>query len=400
MISLQIRKLPSRLKAKVQHFCCFRLENLLIRVIRHFTIRQPLKNVILIESHDDFDCNGGALYSYLLRHHYHETYRIVWLLKHPAPKKLPKNVRAYSISRPSIMKAYYRCTAKILTADNVVTPKVRADQKEYYLTHGGITFKNVRGLLVVPEHVDYVLSASANYDPYVCRNYSIPYPNQKMLHFGYPRDDVFYTETPDEIRKLSKKHYDKVFLWMPTFRKLTGTDRNDSTAEQPLGIPLIADPETFQQLNAYLRAHHALLVLKLHPGQDLSCVKVTDCSNIRIVTQQTMHTRGLDLARLMKSADALISDYSSAAYTYLLLDRPIGFILSDLKDYKLGFCVENYEDFLPGEQINSYDDMLAFLEHVLCGADPHHAERLALRDFLYAHQDGNACRRLVEFMGL
>lgn len=389
-----------RLKQRLHDLYFYKLEGWYIRFIRHFTISHPLKNVIIIESHDDFDCNGGAFYDYLLAEHYNDTYKIIWLLKKPAPHKLPKNVKGYPIDRPNLMKSYYRCVAKILTADDFVTPKVRDDQKEYYLTHGGITFKNVKGLLVVPDHVDYVLSSSANYDPYVCQNYSIPYPNAKMLHFGYPRDDCLYTDTPDEFWKISNVTYDKVILWMPTFRKLAGTDRNDSTMVQPLGIPLIENLETYNQLNLFLKKHRIFLILKIHPCQDLSDLKVTDQSNIRVVTGKTMKELGLNLSYLMKSADALISDYSSSAYQYLLLDRPLAFVLSDLKEYKLGFSVKNYTDFLPGNYIYKFSDMITFLEQITLGNDQHHQERLDLRKFLYEHMDGSACERLVRHMNL
>ena len=37
--------------------------------------------------------------------------------------------------------------------------------------------------------------------------------------------------------------------------------------------------------------------------------------------------------RILGKADALISDYSSAAIDYLILDRPIGFLLKDVEEY-------------------------------------------------------------------
>ena len=59
----------------------------------------------------------------------------------------------------------------------------------------------------------------------------------------------------------------------------------------------------------------------------------------------------IDNYRLMKYSDALISDYSSAAYSFLLLDRPLAFVLDDIDTYSVGFLVDNFEDFLPGEKL-------------------------------------------------
>ena len=392
--------MSSKLKSKLGRIYRVKIDDCFVKFINLFTRRQPLKNVIIIESHDDFDCNGGAFYAYLIEHGFNKKYKIVWLLKNRKPRNLPQNVTGYRIFRPSFMKSYYRCVAKVFTSDNVVTPKVRNDQKEYYLTHGGITFKNVKGYLVVPEHVDYILSSSANYDPYVCDNYSIPYPNNKMLHFGFPSNDCLFTDAPDEFRKISEARFNKIILWMPTFRKLANTDRNDSSSNQPLGIPLIEDLETYRKLNDYLKDHKLFMIIKIHPMQDLSILKIHDMSNIKVVTKNVVKTLNLDSYRLMKSSDALISDYSSSAYQYLLLNRPIAFVLSDLKDYKLGFSVENYERFLPGEHIYSFEDFIGFLEHVTLDNDVYYNKRKELLDFLYEYQDGNASKRLADFMNL
>ena len=260
-----------------------KIDGFFAKVIHLFTKRRPLKNVILMESHDDFDCNGGAFYNYLIDHHYNEKYKIVWLLKNPVPKHLPPNVKGYRLHRPSFMKAYYRCVAKIFTADDYMTQKVRPDQKEFFLTHGGITFKNVKGFLVIQNHVDYVLSSSENYAPYVRENYSIP-EKTELLYLGFPSNDLLFQDGPDELAKLGTGSFDKVFLWMPTFRESEVIHRNDSAAEQPLGIPLIETEETYRELNSFLQEKRALLIIKIHPIQDLSRVKIRDMSNIKVVT--------------------------------------------------------------------------------------------------------------------
>jgi len=371
-----------------------------IKIIYFFTRHRDLKNIIIIESHNDFDCNGGAFYNYLISHDFNKKYKIVWLLKNPTPKNLPPNVKGYQINKPSIRKCYNICFAKIFSSDNVVTPKVRSDQKSFYLTHGGITIKNVKGLIVVPDYVDYILSSSANYDPYVCDNYSIPFPNNKMIHVGYPSNDCFFTETANEIKKISHDKYNKVFLWMPTFRKSDDLNRNDSNADFPFGIPLIFDIEAYKQLNCFLTKTNSLLIIKFHPAQSISDLKISSMSNIKVLTKDTVKNLAIDINNLMKNADALISDYSSSAYQYLLLNRPIAFVLSDYNDYKLGFSVNNYEQFLPGEHIYNFKDFISFLDHVVHNEDSYMDKRNELLAFLYEYRDGNACKRLVDFMKL
>ena len=66
-----------------------------------------LRNTIIIESHNDFDSNGGALYDYLIENGYNSKYKIVWLLRNSKPKNLPNNVVGFNLFKPSLIKEYY-----------------------------------------------------------------------------------------------------------------------------------------------------------------------------------------------------------------------------------------------------------------------------------------------------
>ena len=371
-------------------------------LVAKITKNKPLADTIVIESHNDFDCNGGAFYDYLIKNGYNQKYKIVWLIKNKKPAGLPDNVEAFKILRPSIKKSYFICTAKYLLCDDRFTNKVRADQISLYCTHGGCSFKNVKGLIVVPESVDYILSSSPQFDPYICSNFSVEYPNSRMLHVGYPSNDVLFCETGDELSKLSSQSYEKVILWMPTFRK-SAAGRNDSAHELPFGIPLIESTNQLDALNRFLAEKSSLLVIKIHPKQDIKTLQnltSASYSNIIIVDNKIVKEQNIDNSRLMKCADALISDYSAIAYSYLLLNRPISFVLSDLEDYKLGFSVENINDFLPGEKIYTFDELLLFIKNTINGTDAHEEERLKLMNWMYTYRDGDSCKRLSEFLKL
>ena len=128
---------------------------------------------------------------------------------------------------------------------------------------------------------------------------------------------------------------------MPTFRKSVDFSRMDSTSELALGVPILKDRESCNELNTFLAANNALLIVKIHPMQDLTTVKIKDMSNILVLDANTVKQRGVDNYHLMKDVDALISDYSSAAYDFLHADKPIAYTLDDAEDYKLGFLFEN-----------------------------------------------------------
>ncbi len=110
----------------------------------------------------------------------------------------------------------------------------------------------------------------------------------------------------------------------------------------------------------------------------------------------------MGLYSLLGRADALITDYSSVYFDYLLLDRPIGFAVGDMKDYEgeRGFTVDNPYDYMPGEKFSDGEGMLEFVRSVFSGIDPYGAKRREMNDIFNKYQDGQNCRRAVEAVGI
>lgn len=380
----------------------YKVDLLIQKIMKPILKNKPLQDVIVIESHNDFDCNGGAFFQFLINNGYNKKYKIVWLLKHPELKRkdLPDNVLCVPLFKPSIKKNYYICVAKFFTADNTVVKKVRKEQKSFYFDHGAGGFKNIKGLLMIPNHVDYILMESESYAPIQADQYSIEYPSERFLYLGYPVHDVLNSKHPDELKKITDKTFEKVIIWMPTFRKGGGFNRDDSGKEQPLGIPLINDVTEYQRLNDLLREKNALLIIKIHPMQDLNALKIKNLSNITVLTGKDVKNKDIDNYRLMGCTDALISDYSGVAYDYLQLNKPIGYVLDDMEDYKLGFVVDDIHQLIAGKEIYTSDDLESFIMDIVNDKDDYKERRKQIRDYIYKYYDTNNCKRLVEFMGL
>ncbi len=389
------------LRRSLQVLWQYKLDNLVRKAVLLVEGRRPLLNAIVIESHNDFDCNGGAFYDYLLENGYLDRYRVIWLVKNRKAASLPAGVSCFRLHGPSFRKAHYLCRAKYLCFDNEIFAKLRPDQICVFCDHGAVALKSIRDTYKIPKDVDIVLSPSENYAPVLAREYSLEDGLSKFRHIGYPCHDVFYRECENELLKLTDRRYDKVFLWMPTFRKGGGYRRDDGNEEQPFGLPLLQTQQEFDALQQFLALHNSLLIIKIHPMQDpstLSALKETE--NIRVLTGSSVKQLHIDNYRLVKCADALISDYSGIAFSYLLLDRPLGFVLSDMGAYKRGFAMDNPEDYLVGQKIMHFDDFYAFLESVLDGKDTWQDARQQLTRWLYTERNGNSCYRLAEILGL
>ena len=60
----------------------------------------------------------------------------------------------------------------------------------------------------------------------------------------------------------------------------------------------------------------------------------------------------------------LLSDYSSIAYDYLMLNRPIDMIFQILIHIRNGLCVDNPDEYIAGPKIYCYDELLGFPKDV------------------------------------
>lgn len=373
---------------------------LISKIINVFTKNKPLKDEIIIESHNDFDCNGGAFYNYLIENHYNDKYKIIWLVRRKYNKKLPKNVYMLPLYGPSIKKAYHICVAKFFTFDCEIINKMRDDQIVVYCSHGAGGLKRAKGKMFIPDTVNYILMQSKSYAPIQAEQWSLNPSDQRIKYIGYPSHDTFFINDNSELLKITDKKYNKVILWMPTFRKGGGTNRNDSLKEQKLGVPLFNDITEYNNLNEYLQQNNVYLIIKLHPKQELSDLCISDLSNIKVLTGDSVKDLCIDNYKLMKCTDALISDYSGAAYEYLQLNRPLGYVLDDINEYKLGFVVDDIHELIAGHEIYTLEDLEYFINDVVTENDKYKKKREKIRDYIYEYHDGRASERLVKLLGI
>ena len=378
----------------------YKIDVAIQKLMQVFLKKRPLQDIIVIESHNDFDSNGGAFYQYLIANGYNEKYKLVWLIKNRKPYKLPKNVVCFPLYKPSILKDYYVYMAKFFSADCVATGKVREGQKSYYLTHGAFSLKNSKGKIDIPGCVDYILIPS-EYTRKIQKEQFNPKPQTEMISIGFPIHDQLRESSVPQLYKMGINIPNrKTIIWMPTFRKGGGYRRNDSTIELPLGIPLVENTEQLHELNQILKENDGLLIIKIHPMQDMSTVHIEEQANIRLLTGAKCKELGIDNYELLKETDAMISDYSSVAYDYLFLDKPLGYTFSDLNEYKNGLVVNNPSELLAGPVINNFEELKKFVGEVLEGRDDYEYERVKLRKKLFEFDDGDACKRLANHMGI
>lgn len=352
--------------------------------------------MIIFESSTGLDDNSGAFCDYIIENS-KKRYKIIWMVRDP--KKFRhvkyKDMKFYKIK--DIRFIYYLCRAKYLIYSNVGIPKLKKQQLSIYLTHGSPPLKNIKGLI----NVDADLCITPSETLFDLISYQFSINKDKLFTCGLPRNDYLFKPS-DAFAKFINKKFDKFFIWMPTFRKVNSKymERNDSKVIYNFGLPLIQNIDDYYNLNKALKKINSLLVIKIHYFQDNSIQELNNLSNIILLTNDDLFENNVNLYSLLGGTDALISDYSSVIFDYLLIDKPIGFVLDDINEYSLGFSIDNPLDFMPGEKIYTFEDLLTFINHVHDGVDEYKEERKRVRDYTNKYQDGNNCERLLKFLNL
>lgn len=347
------------------------------------------RNKVVFSSNPDFSDNAKSLFLYLQKTH--PEYKYVWLVK-----------QGFDIER---CKGFQNTETAFINASWHHGPSLKALKEigtAHYLlfTHGspvrylkkkerqivinlwhGCGYKEIqktRKTYISVNPFDYALVPGSvfietKYKFWGCRK-------DQILTLGYPRYDLFFQESGKAAafaNSLKNAEDDRIIIWMPTFRN-TGTglypEENNTEAYD---LPLLASDAQLDSLNDYCAAHSAVICIKRHPYQLEYSGEKRNYSNIRFISNEDLVDRDIELYSLLKYTDALITDYSSVAIDYLLLNKPIAFSLDDYEHYKStrGFVFDSPLDYMPGNHLFSFEDCMIFIQQISAGRDEYQTDR-------------------------
>ena len=155
-------------------------------------------------------------------------------------------------------------------------------------------------------------------------------------------------------------------------------------------------------LNSLLCDLNILLVIKIHHLQlDYETFK-KDYSNVQLIKDGMLISSDVQLYQMVSMTDGLITDYSSISNDYMLLDRPMIFTLDDYEEYRAsrGFSVDDPAQYFPGHHVFNKEELFKAIEDIAKGLDPYKEQRHDLLPIMHKYQDGNSCKRIVDYIGL
>ena len=365
----------------------------------------PTKDVIVFESHPELACNTYPVYRYLLEKGLNEKYTFVWLTEDPARcgDFAEKNVRFLAYSKNAKSAAdkfrymYTIATARALVYSNQLLGEYGRRRVSLCLQHG-MPLKRSHGTYAVNDRCTACVCVSDFFTKNYCEDFHVS--PEKLIYTGFPRNDLLLQEN-DSKKLLGLDGFDKVIFWLPTFRQretaaLKKTARSFDMAAHGTGFPALETEEELRQVNDFLQKNNCLLLMKPHPSQNLSVLAGLALSHLRVITDEDLRAKGVQLYSLLGQCDGLVTDYSSVYYDYLLCHKPIGLTIADLEEYqaKRGFVYADPLSVLKGEYIRTAEDFLLFLAHIKNGEDPAKEAREAIAAKVHTVTDGSSARRV------
>ena len=353
-----------------------------------------LKPTILFESIPDYADNTRAVYDEMVRRGLNRRYYLIWYNKDDQFTVLTKNGEYVLNGKRTIgarmkLLSILRKTRLSILCNRFIEP-ICPQQKVVFIAHGS-PMKSVNGYYTLPDFVDRFFGQGPGFLNMIQRDMEVP--KDKLQALGFPRNDVFSKPAIDS-RKLFSTDCEKIVAWYPTYRQ----HKNGFKTSCKNALPLLHDLENAKKLNAIAKELNTLLVLKPHYVQDTTDIKKENFSNIVLIDDTLFAKNGISSYGFLAGCDALVTDYSSVYYDFLLCNKPIGVVWEDIEEYRAfpGFAIDIDYVMKGAEKIYTVEDFRRFLQDLHSGVDRLQAEREEICAFANYSDDGQNTKRVTD----
>lgn len=339
------------------------------------------------------------LYEYLQKTR-GDKYRYIWVLNKKS-KDLAKSGKHTRVKMNSLRYVYYasRCGYRIF---NVRQPAWNTKRR------GVVFLETWHGtpLKKLAFDMDDITSASQNHKTLFYKhsrewNYLISanrfstdvferafvYDRDKILEYGYPRNDILYAENRDEIASEVKEELGipegkRVILYAPTWRDNQFYDRGKYKFTLALDLGRL-QKEFGEDSIILLRTHYYIADI----------LNLTEYEGFVYNGSQYE-----DISRLYLISDICITDYSSVFFDYANLRRPILFYAYDFDEYadEIRGMYMDMEKELPGPILRTNDAVVEALHNMDAISETYKERYEEFYNRFCNVDDGHASERVIE----
>lgn len=374
------------------------MKSVLLEVLSKFLCLFPTRKIIVFESVPAFADNTKRVFDEMVRRNFNGKYKLIWAVdgdtKIPPEYEGIKNFIA--VERNSLIyKFYYSYFACAFISGNKFLNKRRPSQYYIYLAHG-CALKDAKGKHSIPKDCIEcdVLTISDFMAKYDAENLSCPESNMRVL--GYPRNDEFFCAKKADLSSIFNTGRESRFIyWLPTFRQ-----HKNQKSYSSISMPILYDDKICAQINECAESRNVFIIVKPHPCQDISRIRAMKLSNLIFIDDAFLAANSTDNYQVLNSADALLTDYSSVYYDFLLADKPIGLCWDDFDEYsqKEGFRVDPHFIMSGGEKIYIPSDLKEFIKRIADNEDMLKNKRKEICSLVHKYKDGNSTSRTVDYI--
>lgn len=382
------------------------LKNRIDRCIASIFSVLPIRsNRICLVGDGNFRDNTRVFFDFLIHYDLNKKFQIIILVDDVSKYKYLATENVKVIRRnapyPLVIKNFYLATSKtILYTHGISIKNRRPNQLVIHTTHSASQLKAIPKDAVSKNgelfKKDYHLRCGHEGQRILINAWGID--QEKLPILGMPRLDLLFRHRDVMGVLFPGAKVNKCILAMETFRQAPREGYTDSNNLSVYGLNVIKNIDELESLSRYLEDNGFFLLIKPHPKQDLSIMQAIKTHNIHFITDDELEMNGIQLYELVENCHVLLTDYSSIFYDYLLLDRPIGFLVNDIDDYQRGFIYDDPLLEMPGEKIRTFRNLIDFIEKVKVGEDVWQEERNRILKEVFMYRDNNNCRRLLSFI--
>lgn len=319
-------------------------------------------------------------------------YDLVWVVNRKQDPTVPKAIR--TVRAGSWREAYEYATAKVIVNNVKSRLPFHKKKEQYYIQtwHGCFALKRIEGEVeneLAPIYVRYSQRDSAMTDVMLSGSSMISdimrryfWYSGEIFECGQPRDDIFFSQTEDEIKELKMKYGipvgTKVAVYAPTF----GDNRNTSAYKE-------FDAHRFRDCLVRKTGKQWMVIVRLHPN-----VAFQD-SLFRYDDTVLNGSQGMDGQELFLLGDLLVTDFSSVMMDFAIMKKPVFLFTPDLDEYRKDRGLRPLFDTLPFPRCMSQEaldsavlsyDKSSYLENL------HHFMETSYKNY----SDGHASERVAE----
>ncbi|SEK88935.1 CDP-glycerol glycerophosphotransferase family protein [Ruminococcus albus] len=349
----------------------------------------PKKKKIFIYGGDFLEDNSEAMLHYISKETHMKTVCVVNKVRKYNPKshiKFKKNTYINAIIE------MLTCTVMLDSSYHTIKMKPTQNQLFIQLWHGSPLKKLPPSSYISNgKYYSMFYYASDMFKEHL--KYTFDVSDEQMVLCGHPRNDylLFNNRRPDFLSTNVKN-----VIWLPTYRH--GNGRSESDIDFP-----VLDSSNVNELNCLLKKLGIKLYIKPHRLQSKSINTVLEScedSNIIVISDEYLIRKGIVLYQLLSHMDALLTDYSSVYFDYLLLDRPIGFVITDFDIYgdNRGFAFTDPLSLMPGIKIYDFDGLREFFMDLSESNDGYVKNRMVVNDACNFYKDGLNCKRTLKII--